>query len=102
MSLRPSIGNMVSYPDPTTGELIFRPRTGEDGVLPGDRFGQVARFELNDEGETILTCPPDHEPHAGFSVGEFFEQLVEETKVEKVGRRIRVTIEVLDDSEDGR
>jgi hypothetical protein len=74
---RASIGNMVRYEDPVTGEHLYRPRKTEDGVLPGDRF----EYDIDVGGD-------DTRP------SQAVEMLVRMQSL--IGRRARVIIEVLE------
>lgn len=92
MKERALFGGMVRYEDPTTGEYLYRKRTPEDDVLPGDS-GVFEGIVKEDSCWTFLIGdnarhPTKTGPHA-LDFGDMASEFE--------GVRVRVTIEVLDD-----
>lgn len=72
----------VTYDDPTTGETLFRARTPEDGVLPGDRWEVIGVLEHMSAVLLESDTP-----------GRYLDQLCEDL----YHKRVRITVEVLGD-----
>ncbi len=85
----------VTHEDPTTGELLYRARTPEDGVLPGDRrvFEGIIDGGNGDEGPW---CEFDFS-RDGVSQDGWFSINPPSELSDMKGKRVRITVEVLED-----